>query len=136
MRLGQEGHVPVETIPTGSISLDVALGIGGLPRGRIVEIYGPESSGKCATADTYVWTDRGLETIAELFTRCGSEELDCTTRDHRHRPISMFAWSTSIASLSKLTALTHNGNPSRCFVSGFASVYTQRHAQSPTACDQ
>ena len=50
MRLGQEGHVPVETIPTGSISLDVALGIGGLPRGRIVEIYGPESSGKTTVA--------------------------------------------------------------------------------------
>ncbi len=50
MRLGQEGHVPVEVIPTGSISLDVALGIGGLPRGRIVEIYGPESSGKTSLA--------------------------------------------------------------------------------------
>ena len=50
MRLGQEGHVPVEIIPTGSISLDVALGIGGLPRGRIVEIYGPESSGKTTVA--------------------------------------------------------------------------------------
>jgi len=50
MRLGQEGHVPVEVIPTGSISLDVALGLGGLPRGRIVEIYGPESSGKTTLA--------------------------------------------------------------------------------------
>ena len=50
MRLGQDGHVPVEVIPTGSISLDVALGIGGLPRGRIVEIYGPESSGKTTVA--------------------------------------------------------------------------------------
>jgi recombination protein RecA len=50
MRLGQEGHVPVEVIPTGSISLDVALGLGGLPRGRIVEIYGPESSGKTTVA--------------------------------------------------------------------------------------
>src|SRR5450755_1662356 len=50
MRLGQEGHVPIEVIPTGSISLDVALGIGGLPRGRIVEIYGPESSGKPTVA--------------------------------------------------------------------------------------
>ncbi len=50
MRLGQETHVPVEVIPTGSISLDVALGIGGLPRGRIVEIYGPESSGKTTVA--------------------------------------------------------------------------------------
>src|SRR5512135_2398715 len=50
MRLGQEGHVPVEVIPTGSIALDVALGLGGLPRGRIVEIYGPESSGKSTLA--------------------------------------------------------------------------------------
>ncbi len=46
MRLGQATHMRVETIPTGSISLDIALGVGGVPRGRIVEIYGPESSGK------------------------------------------------------------------------------------------
>ena len=47
MRLGDEGAiVPVETIPTGSLSLDVALGVGGVPRGRIIEIYGPEGSGK------------------------------------------------------------------------------------------
>ena len=50
MRLGEETHVPVEVIPTGSIALDVALGLGGLPRGRIVEIYGPESSGKTSLA--------------------------------------------------------------------------------------
>jgi recombination protein RecA len=46
MRLGSDERAPVEVIPTGSIALDVALGIGGIPRGRIVEIYGPESSGK------------------------------------------------------------------------------------------
>jgi len=46
MRLGQETRVPIEVIPTGSIALDLALGIGGLPRGRVIEIYGPESSGK------------------------------------------------------------------------------------------
>ena len=50
MRLGEETRAPVEVIPTGSISLDVALGIGGLPRGRIIEIYGPESSGKTSLA--------------------------------------------------------------------------------------
>ncbi|HUW17029.1 MAG TPA: recombinase RecA [Actinomycetes bacterium] len=50
MRLGDEGRAPVEVIPTGSIALDAALGIGGLPRGRVVEIYGPESSGKTTVA--------------------------------------------------------------------------------------
>jgi recombination protein RecA len=50
MRLGEEGRAPVEVIPTGSIALDIALGIGGLPRGRIVEVYGPESSGKTTVA--------------------------------------------------------------------------------------
>jgi recombination protein RecA len=46
MRLGSEERAPVAVIPTGSVALDVALGVGGLPRGRIIEIYGPESSGK------------------------------------------------------------------------------------------
>ena len=50
MRLGDEVRAPIETIPTGSIALDVALGIGGLPRGRVIEIYGPESSGKTTVA--------------------------------------------------------------------------------------
>jgi recombination protein RecA len=50
MRLGDEVRAPIEVIPTGAISLDVALGIGGLPRGRVVEIYGPESSGKTTVA--------------------------------------------------------------------------------------
>jgi recombination protein RecA len=50
MRLGTEERAPIESIPTGSIALDVALGIGGLPKGRIVEIYGPESSGKTTVA--------------------------------------------------------------------------------------
>ncbi len=50
MRLGQEGRAPVDAIPTGSIGLDCALGVGGLPRGRVVEVYGPESSGKSTLA--------------------------------------------------------------------------------------
>ncbi len=50
MRLGDNVRPPIEVIPTGSIALDVALGIGGLPRGRVVEIYGPEASGKTTVA--------------------------------------------------------------------------------------
>ncbi|MFQ5941918.1 MAG: DNA recombination/repair protein RecA, partial [Anaerolineales bacterium] len=46
MRLGEATHLEVESIPTGSLPLDLALGIGGIPRGRVTEIYGPEASGK------------------------------------------------------------------------------------------
>src|SRR3974390_1580492 len=50
MRMGENLHMAVEAVSTGALSLDIALGIGGLPRGRIVEIYGPESSGKSTLA--------------------------------------------------------------------------------------
>lgn len=50
MKLGENSHLNIETIPTGSLGLDIALGVGGVPRGRIVEIYGPESSGKTTVA--------------------------------------------------------------------------------------
>ena len=63
MKLGDpKSHVHVETIPTGSLSLDLALGLGGVPRGRVVEIYGPESSGKTTVA---------LHVIAEVQKRGG-----------------------------------------------------------------
>ena len=50
MKLGERGSMSIEAVPTGALSLDVALGIGGIPRGRIAEIYGPESSGKTTLA--------------------------------------------------------------------------------------
>ena len=50
MRLGDSKHQTIEVVPTGALSLDVALGVGGLPRGRIIEVYGPESSGKTTLA--------------------------------------------------------------------------------------
>src|SRR5471032_2391372 len=57
MRLGQKGAIqPIDSIPTGSISIDYALGVGGVPRGRVIEIFGPESSGK---------TTLSLQVIAE-----------------------------------------------------------------------
>ena len=57
MKLGDESHMEIETISTGSLSLDVALGVGGFPKGRIVEVYGPESSGKTTIA---------LQAVAEV----------------------------------------------------------------------
>ena len=62
MKLGDTGHMQVETVPTGSLSLDIALGAGGVPKGRIVEIYGPESSGKTTVA---------LHMVAEVQKRGG-----------------------------------------------------------------
>jgi len=50
MKLGESTHMQVETIPSGSLALDIALGVGGFPRGRIIEVYGPESSGKTTVA--------------------------------------------------------------------------------------
>ena len=54
MRLGDRPAVSTESIPTGALSLDIALGIGGVPRGRVIEIYGPESSGKTTLAQHIV----------------------------------------------------------------------------------
>ena len=61
MKLGDaSANVAVETVPTGSLSLDIALGLGGVPQGRVIEIYGPESSGKTTVA---------LHMISEVQTR-------------------------------------------------------------------
>ncbi len=62
MKMGQETHVMVESIPTGALSLDLAIGVGGIPRGRVIEIYGPESSGK---------TTLSLSVIAEAQKKGG-----------------------------------------------------------------
>ncbi|HEX2179803.1 MAG TPA: LAGLIDADG family homing endonuclease [Actinomycetota bacterium] len=106
MKLGERVHVPMEVIPTGSLGLDVALGIGGLPRGRIVEIYGPESSGKCLTADSYVWTDHGLETVGELFGRTGNP-ASCTSRITDISELGVRAVNEN-GELETVAALTHN----------------------------
>lgn len=54
MKLGDRPSVQVDCIPTGALALDIALGVGGVPRGRIIEIYGPESSGKTTLAQHIV----------------------------------------------------------------------------------
>ena len=94
MRLGDEVRQPIAVIPTGSIALDVALGIGGLPRGRVVEIYGPESSGKttltsrpCRTSAAVVASARAKHvsysvcvTCSELPTRPPHDVCDCRVK--------------------------------------------------------
>ena len=67
MRLGDDTRAPIATIPTGSVALDIALGIGGLPRGRVVEIYGPESSGKTTVALHAVASAQKLGGIAAFI---------------------------------------------------------------------
>ena len=71
MRLGQNTNIDIEAIPTGSLGIDIALGIGGLPKGRIIEIYGPESSGKTTLA---------LSVIAQAQKRNGT----CAFIDAEH----------------------------------------------------
>ena len=71
MRLGDKEFEPIESISTGSLGLDMALGIGGIPQGRIVEIYGPESSGKTTLA---------LQTIASAQ----KEDMVCAFIDAEH----------------------------------------------------
>ncbi|MBC7554201.1 MAG: recombinase RecA [Taibaiella sp.] len=78
MMLGEKGHEVMDVISTGSIGLDVALGVGGLPRGRIVEIYGPESSGKTTIA---------IHTIAEAQKKGGI----CAIIDAEHAFDSNYA---------------------------------------------
>ncbi len=67
MRLGDSERLKVEAIPTGSLSLDIALGIGGVPRGRITEIYGPEASGKTTICQHIIAEAQKLGGIAAFI---------------------------------------------------------------------
>ncbi|MCZ6530758.1 MAG: DNA recombination/repair protein RecA, partial [Chloroflexi bacterium] len=67
IRLGQATHLEVESIPTGSLPLDLALGIGGIPRGRVSEIYGPEASGKTTVCQHIVAEAQKLGGVAAFI---------------------------------------------------------------------
>jgi len=88
MRLGENSHVVVEAIPTGSLALDMALGIGGVPKGRIIEIYGPESSGKTTLA---------LHIAAEAQKRGG--EVAFIDAEHALDPVYAAALGVDIDSM-------------------------------------
>ena len=70
MKLGEQAHMKVDVVPTGCLELDLALGVGGIPKGRIIEIYGPESSGKTTVA---------LHIVAESQKRGGIAATESTT---------------------------------------------------------
>ena len=88
MRLGENAHVVVEAIPTGSLALDIALGIGGVPKGRIIEIYGPESSGKTTLA---------LHIVAQAQQRGG--EVAYIDAEHALDPVYAQALGVDIDSM-------------------------------------
>ena len=88
MRLGENTHVVVEAIPTGSLALDLALGIGGVPKGRIIEIYGPESSGKTTLA---------LHIVAQAQKRGG--EVAYIDAEHALDPVYASALGVDIDSM-------------------------------------
>jgi recombination protein RecA len=87
MRLGAKETMQVETISTGSLGLDIALGVGGLPRGRVIEVYGPESSGKTTLA---------LHVIAEAQRAAAPRRSSTPSmRSTRSMPRSWASTSTS-----------------------------------------
>ena len=96
MKLGERGVVQIDTIPSGSLSLDIALGIGGLPKGRIVEIYGPESSGK---------TTLSLHVVAEAQKSGGT----CAFIDAEHALDPIYAKKLGVNTDEMLISQPDNG---------------------------
>ena len=90
MKMGDESVEQVEVIPTGSIGLNVALGVGGYPRGRIIEIYGPESSGKTTLAIHAIAEAQKAGGIAAFIDAC----LLYTSGRSRHHPGECHRWLT------------------------------------------
>ena len=100
MKLGDpSAQMNVETIPTGSLSLDIALGLGGIPKGRIIEIYGPESSGKTTVT---------LHMIAEVQRRGGIAGLSMRSMPLTRCMRKISAWTlTTYTFPSRITASRH-----------------------------
>lgn len=106
MQFGDKPIQDVQAISTSCLSLDAAIGIGGVPRGRVVECYANEGVGKCLGKDVYLQTDRGLETIEELFNRMG-RKASCTSgiTDVQDKDIHVVNQN---GEMEKIHAITHN----------------------------
>src|SRR3546814_18227505 len=97
MKLGSRDKMEIEAVSTGSLGLDIALGIGGLPRGRIIEIYGPESSGKPTLA---------LHAIAEAQKGGGTAAFI----DAEHSLAPVYATTTGVDLTELIVSPPYNGN--------------------------
>ena len=130
MRLGDDVRAPIETIPTGSIALDIALGIGGLPRGRVVEIYGPESSGKSYRRHLHV--DRRRLERSRSFCPGRPSDVEHLPRDPdvRDQGIRMV---NEHGDLEALAALTHNNRKPVLRITVRSVDWCVGHPQPPFA---
>ena len=89
MRMGDKVSLGIDVIPTGALALDIALGIGGLPRGRIVELYGPESSGKSTLAlHVVAEAQRNGGVCAYIDAEHAMDPIYCESDRRRHRRIA------------------------------------------------
>ena len=120
MRLGDAAKMNIEVIPTGILSLDVALGVGGVPRGRIIEIYGPESSGKTTVA-LHIVAEAQNEIIAIGTKEEEKKPSSGSGSSSSSKPSSGSSSSGKPSSGSSITA--PSGGPS---VDQIAEVYTLR----------
>ena len=125
MRLGENTHMQIEAISTGALSLDLALGIGGLPRGRIVELFGPESSGKSTLAMhvvaeaqrnggicAYIDAEHAMDPVyakqpsASTSTSCSSPSPTRASRRWRSRTCSSARGAIDVVVIDSVAALT------------------------------
>ncbi len=129
VKLGDKNIEPISAISTGSFGIDKALGIGGIPRGRMIEVYGPESSGKCFSEDNYILTEEGYLTIKELFEGEYQSTLVNTTKTiYLEKDAKKLINENN--DNEAVTALTYNGKKKVFRITtkkGFANEVTLNH---------
>lgn len=104
MRMGDKPEEDIEVISTSSLLIDRALGVGGLPKGRIIEIMGNESSGKCFTEDAYIQTPNGYKTAADIFEENGKPLLTVSREEECVYPLI-----NRYGEVENTTHFTYNG---------------------------